>query len=488
MLFNSIEFLLFFPIVTGIYFLIPHSCRWLLLLLASCVFYIAFIPIYILILLVTITIDYTAGIMIEKAVGPGRNRWLVASIISTCLVLFVFKYFDFFNGTVAAVADSLHLRYPIGALQLILPIGLSFHTFQSLSYVIEVYRGQQKAEHHFGIYALYVMFYPQLVAGPIERPQRLLHQFRETHTFDYGNAVQGLKRMAWGMFKKVVVADRLSIAVNHVYNNPGASSGMALTIATVFFAFQIYCDFSGYSDIAVGAARVMGFRLIDNFNAPYTSTSISDFWKRWHISLSTWFRDYLYISLGGNRVGKPRWMWNLFLTFLISGLWHGANWTFVVWGAVNGAYLITSIWTEDLRSRISRAVGLAAHPRAARAWKVFATFVLVCVAWIFFRARNLSDALYILTHLASGWSSLLRPGVAASSVLTSLGIGKADLMIDLLLIVMVQALQFVEVRRGMGQTVSEAPRLLRWGMYYALLFGTVFLGVFTKNQFIYFQF
>ncbi len=220
MLFNSIEFLLFFPVVTGIYFAIPQSYRWLLLLLASCVFYIAFIPIYILILLVTITIDYTAALMIESAAGARRNQWLVASIISTCLVLFIFKYFDFFNGSIASVAGYLHFRYPVSMMRLILPIGLSFHTFQSLSYVIEVYKGRQKPERHFGIYALYVMFYPQLVAGPIERPQRLLHQFREIHTFDYDNAVQGLKRMAWGMFKKVVVADRLSVAVNQVYSQP----------------------------------------------------------------------------------------------------------------------------------------------------------------------------------------------------------------------------------------------------------------------------
>ena len=258
MLFNSLEFMLFFPIVTTLYFIIPHKYRWAMLLGASCIFYMAFIPAYILILAVTICIDYAAGIMIDKTDGKRKKIFLLISIISTCLVLFIFKYYNFFNNSFASIASFFHLKYPVQALNIILPIGLSFHTFQSLSYVIEVYRGLQKSEKHFGIYALYVMFYPQLVAGPIERPQNLLHQFREKHYFDYQRVVEGLKLMVWGLFKKAVIADRLAVVVNQVYGSPAEYNGIALIIATVFFAFQIFCDFSGYSDIAIGAAKVMG--------------------------------------------------------------------------------------------------------------------------------------------------------------------------------------------------------------------------------------
>ena len=260
MLFNSIEFMIFFPIVTLLYFLLPHKFRWAMLLTASCIFYMFFIPVYILILAVTIIIDYFAGIWIEESQGKRKKMYLIISIISTCLVLIVFKYFNFFNGSFASIAKFLNLNYPIEMLNIILPIGLSFHTFQSLSYVIEVYRGHQKAERHFGIYSLYVMFYPQLVAGPIERPQNLLHQFREEHKFEYERVTNGLKLIAWGLFKKIVIADRLSIFVNKVYGNPTEFDGIVLIIATVFFAFQIYCDFSGYSDIAIGSAPVMGFK------------------------------------------------------------------------------------------------------------------------------------------------------------------------------------------------------------------------------------
>lgn len=306
MLFNSIEFIFFFPIVTTLYFLLPHKFRWFMLLISSCIFYMAFIPHYILILFITIIIDYFAGIFIEKSEGYKKKAFLIISIISTCLILFIFKYFNFFSLSFQYIVNLTGFEYKSKLLDLILPIGLSFHTFQSLSYVIEVYRGKQKAEKHFGIYSLYVMFYPQLVAGPIERPQNLLHQFREVHKFEYNRVTDGLKLMLFGMFKKVVIADRLSIFVNEIYSNPTNFQGPALILATIFFAFQIYYDFSGYSDIAIGSAKVMGFELMKNFDRPYFSKSISEFWKRWHISLSTWFKDYLYISMGGNKVSKIR--------------------------------------------------------------------------------------------------------------------------------------------------------------------------------------
>ena len=321
MLFNSLEFAIYFPIVVALYFLSPQRWRVLWLLIASCAFYMAFIPVYILILFVTILIDYIAGIYIEENTGRKRVVLLWVSIASTCVVLGVFKYLGFFANSFVTVAGWTGWHLPPVVTGVILPIGLSFHTFQSLSYVVEVYLGRQKAERDFIVYATYVMFFPQLVAGPIERPQHMLHQFRERHEFTYSNVTSGLQRMAWGFFKKLVVADRLALYVNDVYGAPASYNGLQLTLATVFFAYQIYCDFSGYSDIAIGTAQIMGFRLMENFQTPYNSHSVSEFWRRWHISLSTWFKDYLYLPLGGSRVAPGRHIANLLITFGISGLW-----------------------------------------------------------------------------------------------------------------------------------------------------------------------
>jgi len=359
----------------------------------------AFIPIYILILGFTIVIDYFAGIWLEKTEGKKKKYFLIASLIANIGVLAVFKYFNFLNENLSALLNSFGYQNSIPNLSILLPIGLSFHTFQAMSYTIEVYRGHQKAERNFGIYALYVMFYPQLVAGPIERPQNLIHQFYEKHYFDYQRVVEGLKLMLWGLFMKLVIADRLAIYVNAVYNNPEQHSGQTLALATVFFAFQIYCDFAGYSNIAIGAAKVMGFTLMTNFNRPYFSRSISEFWKRWHISLSTWFRDYLYISLGGNRVKIPRMYFNLFLVFVISGLWHGANWTFIIWGALNGFYLIFALFTQKFRERFNHAVFLDRLPRIHSFIQILITFILACFAWIFFRANSTQDSFHIISSV-----------------------------------------------------------------------------------------
>ncbi|MEI9935338.1 MAG: MBOAT family O-acyltransferase [Ferruginibacter sp.] len=301
----------------------PHKFRWILLLTASCIFYMAFVPVYILILIFTIINDYIAGIIIENAQNKKRKLFLVLSIVSNVGVLAFFKYYNFFIENVNALLHSLHVTtYSVPLLSILLPIGLSFHTFQAMGYTIEVYRGNQKAERHFGIYALYVMFYPQLVAGPIERPQNLLHQFWEKHSFSSQRLLDGLRLMLWGFFKKVVIADRLALYVNAVFNFPGNYHYLNLIIATLFFTIQIYCDFSGYSDIAIGAAKTMGFDLMTNFNRPYFSKNIQEFWAKWHISLSTWFKDYLYIPLGGNRVKVSRMYLNIAIVFLVSGLWH----------------------------------------------------------------------------------------------------------------------------------------------------------------------
>ncbi len=487
MLFNSIDFFVFFPIVTVLYYLLPHQHRWWMLLGASCFFYMMFIPRYIAIIAVTIIIDYLAGIWLEKPTlsVAGRKRILIVSIISTCLVLFVFKYFNFVNSNLERIATVLHWNYSMTALEIALPIGLSFHTFQSLSYVIEVYRGRQKAEHHFGIYSLYVMFYPQLVAGPIERPQNLLHQFYDNHSFNYRQATDGLKLMAWGLFKKVVIADRLAVAVNTVYGDPRAFSGLPLIVATIFFAFQIYCDFSGYSDIAIGAAQVMGFRLMDNFNRPYFSKSIAEFWKRWHISLSTWFRDYLYIPLGGNRARTWRWQFNLFLTFLVSGLWHGAHWTYIIWGALNGLFMMVSIWTQNIRRRICHVITLDQHLVLHKGVRVAMTFSLVCIAWIFFRARYVQDGWYILTHLLDINQRSFSTGLTE---LLHMGLSPYNLVVSIVAIIFMEIVHSIQRHRGIRQMLSEKPLWLRWSVYFSLVFSIAFLGMFENQQFIYFQF
>jgi D-alanyl-lipoteichoic acid acyltransferase DltB (MBOAT superfamily) len=479
MLFNSLEFAIFFPLVTGVFFLLPQRWRVHWLLAASCVFYMVFIPVYILILLVTILIDYSAGIYLEKVVGNKRKWLLWVSILSTCTVLFIFKYFGFFTGSFVGFAGLIgwHLSRPV--VDIILPIGLSFHTFQSLSYVVEVYRGNQKAEKNFIVYSTYVMFFPQLVAGPIERPQHLLHQFREWHQFSYANVTEGLKRMAWGFFKKLVVADRLALYVNDVYSSPRNHNGLQLTVATVFFAYQIYCDFSGYSDIAIGAAQVLGFRLMENFRTPYYSLSTSEFWRRWHISLSTWFKDYLYVPLGGNRVSEKRHIVNLLITFSVSGLWHGANWTYVVWGTLNGVYLVAGYRTKDLRNRIFGALGLEEGTVVRKGIMLASTFILTCIAWIVFRARNMGDVVYVFTHLASNWDIhqlsteqfLLRQFPIAVGSILALEIG-----------------QYLSGTTSIPRVMGKMPMPARWAIYAGFVMAVLMLGVYKQMQFIYFQF
>jgi len=488
MLFNSFEFLLFFPIVTVLYFLLPHRFRWFHLLVASCIFYMAFIPIYILILFITIFIDYFAGILIENASGRQRKWFLVMSIVANVGVLAFFKYYNFFVANLDGVFSSLHSTAHIPLLGIILPIGLSFHTFQAMSYTIEVYRGHQKAERHLGIYALYVMFYPQLVAGPIERPQNLLHQFRERHSVEYNNVAAGLRLMLWGMVKKVVIADRLVLVTDPIFTHPHNYSGMALAIGVIFFAFQIFCDFSGYSDIAIGAARVMGFHLMTNFNKPYHSRSISEFWKRWHISLSTWFKDYLYISLGGNRVSVPRWYFNLFFVFLVSGFWHGANWTFIIWGALHGFYLVFALVTEKARKKIGTRSGVADIHWLNNTLDVIITFVLVTFAWIFFRANNVYDAFYIVRKMGSIPSEMAK--VLATKKIAFLNLpGLFNLVIPCFgLIAFLELAHVVHQKYRLSETFSNRPALFRWTLYYSALAALLCLGVYEKHQFIYFQF
>ncbi len=476
MLFDSFQFLFFFLIVTTLYFVLPFRTRWFMLLISSCYFYMAFVPIYILILIFTIIIDYFAGIFIEGVSGRKRKLFLVCSLVANIGVLSFFKYYNFLSQNFNFLFHSFGLSTSIPYLQILLPIGLSFHTFQAMSYTIEVYRGNQVAERNFGIYSLYVMFYPQLVAGPIERPQNLLHQFRTKYSFDYERITEGLKMILWGFFKKIVVADRLAIYVNATYNHPNEHSGLTLALATFFFAFQIYCDFSGYSDIAIGSAKVMGFKLMTNFNRPYFARDISEFWKRWHISLSTWFRDYLYISLGGNRVAVPRWYFNLFIVFLISGLWHGANWTYVIWGALNGFYLVFAIVTQKFRKKIDLLIGITKNLRLHRIINILITFTLSCFAWIFFRANNIHDAFIIIKKILAFKGALFmqNPSMLIYSFAGILILLFADLK--------------REYYKGGFSFFNHQNWLVRNLSYATLIIIILVMGVFDGGQFIYFQF
>jgi alginate O-acetyltransferase complex protein AlgI len=495
MLFNSIDFLLFFPLVTVGYFLLPQRWRWLWLLLASCYFYMVLIPIYILILAWTILIDYSAGILIDTTNGRARRVWLAASIAANVGVLFFFKYVNFFNASVSAVAEAVHWNYELRTLAIILPVGLSFHTFQAMSYTIEVYRQNQRAERHLGLYALYVMFYPQLVAGPIERPQNLLPQLRSAHHFDADRVMDGCLRMLWGFFKKVAVADRLAVMVNPVYNHPTAYTGFPIVMATLFFTFQIYCDFSGYSDIAIGSARVMGIRLMANFDRPYFSKSIAEFWRRWHISLSTWFRDYVYIPLGGSRVGSPRRYANLFAVFVISGLWHGANWTFLIWGAIHGAYIAIGSVTQRFRSAALESLHVAPNSMMVNSVRVAMTFTLVVIAWVFFRARTVGEGIYATRELLTwplhflesclntGWMATLR---ALPLSIYAAGMPRRDVAIGVAGICLLLFAEWLK-GRGFATWLLAQPFWMRWPIYSAVLWW-ILLTQKSSSQFIYFQF
>ncbi|MEN9417008.1 MAG: hypothetical protein RI988_628 [Pseudomonadota bacterium] len=476
MLFNSLEFLIFFPVVATLYFLLPQRARVPHLLVASCIFYMAFVPAYILILAVTIVVDYAAGLWIRRLQGRARRWVLIASIVLTCLVLASFKYLQFILDNAVLAAGWFGWRLSGPSIDILLPVGLSFHTFQSLAYVIEVYRGRHPPERDFLVYATYVMFFPQLVAGPIERPQNLLPQFRAHHVYEHARVASGLRRMAWGFFKKLVIADRLALYVNDVYADPQAHSGPQLALATVFFAFQIYCDFSGYSDIAIGSARVLGFRLMENFDRPYASRSIAEFWTRWHISLSHWFRDYVYIPLGGNRGGAWRHARNLMLTFALSGLWHGAAWTYVAWGVLNGAYLVAG---QVLRR--------ARMPPPPPALAVALTFALTCLAWIPFRAASMEDAWHILTHLHTGWGAVLDP-TALRALLTTEQFLLRQLPVALAALVLLEGVQAWHARRPLGALLVRQPLARRWSVYAATALGCLLLGVHRDAQFIYFQF
>ena len=472
MVFNSIAFLIFLPIVVLLFYLLPHKWRWLMLLVASCVFYMWFVPKYILILLVTIVIDYGAGVLMERYADRHKLKktFFIISIVSTLTVLLVFKYLNFLTAYLDQLCASLGMETHL-LTHIILPIGLSFHTFQSMSYVIEVYRGHQKAERHFGYYALYVMFFPQLVTGPIERPGNLLHQLHEKKEFRYENISKGMRLILFGFFVKMVVADHLGEYVDEVYGHLDEYNSWSVLGCMFFYSFQIYCDFFGYSTIALGSAKLMGFDLMDNFRSPYLSKNIAEFWHRWHISLSTWFRDYVYIPLGGSRVKFGRWAFNILVVFVLSGIWHGAAWTFLLWGFAHG---LLHIVEKALRNRFPSQESQSKWVKiSVDALCVLKTFVLVTLFWVVFRATDLEHlkAIFVtaFTNFGGGEQMSVKPGM----------------WIYLGLFI----LSDIVLRNTRFDAWCEGkPMVVRWLIYTVLVFMVIACSSVKNFPFIYFQF
>ncbi|HWJ93040.1 MAG TPA: MBOAT family O-acyltransferase [Flavisolibacter sp.] len=474
MLFNSLEFFVFFLIVIPLYFLLPHRFRWVMLIIASSIFYMYFKPVYILILVFTIIIDYFAGMAIENSRSQRTKKMLlVVSLVSNIGVLCFFKYFNFLSINLSGLLSLSGREVHLPLLHMLLPIGLSFHTFQAMSYNIEIYRGNQKAEKHLGYFALYVLYFPQLVAGPIERPQNVLHQLRAEHRFDHDRFIQGLQLMLWGLFKKMVIADRLGVFVDTVYANPESFHGFQIIIAILFFAFQLYCDFSGYSDVALGVSRIMGIDLMLNFRRPFLSKTVTEYWRRWHISLSTWFNDYLFTPFVFARRNWGIWatVAGLALTFFISGIWHGAGWTFIIYGCLHGVALIYEVLTKKTRRKWSKKIpGFIYNPLS-----ILLTFTFAALSWVFFRAFSMHDVFTIYKNMF-----VLKSFSFGVPTVTSYNLYLMFILIFFLLL----SENIYEYFKGVALRVVH----VRYLSIYVLAFLIFIIGIFEKQTFIYFQF
>lgn len=498
MLFNSYQFLIFFPIVVLIYWAIPLRFRYIWLLAASYYFYMCWNAKYALLLLFSTAVTYASGIIINKIKSleleeGKRTRYMklcvAFSFVINIGVLAWFKYFNFIFENVQKVFAHIGIALSSPTFDIVLPVGISFYIFQALSYTVDVYRGDIYAEKNFLKYALFVSFFPQLVAGPIERSKNLLKQVAEQHRFDYEKCREGFLLMLWGFFLKLVIADRAAIIVNTVYNDYGSYPGMYLVVATVLFAFQIYCDFAGYSTIAMGAAKIMGFELMENFDCPYFAKSVSEFWRRWHISLSSWFRDYLYIPLGGNRKGTARKYLNMMIVFLTSGMWHGAQWSFIVWGGINGLYQIIGERLMPVRNKLNKLLRLKRESFGHKLFKVVTTFVLIDFAWIFFRSNRFTDAFGIIKSMFSvrNWWVLF------DDSLFTLGLDWKNFVLLILAIVILLVSDIfkykgIKVRR----VIMRQELWFRWSLYIAAIAGILVFGIwgpgYDASAFIYFQF
>lgn len=468
MLYNSFSFLLFFPVAIGLYYTLPHKVRWVYLLVVSYLFYANWNPAYLIILVTTTCFTYCCARLIGERF---HNNWMLAlSITLSFSGLFVYKYLNFFNETIFGLLNLCGLRLAVPKFELLLPIGISFYTFMAVGYLIDVYRGKIKPEKNIAKYALFVSFFPQIAAGPIGRAGDLMPQFEERHPFKKENLSAGLRMMLWGYFMKVVVADRLALYTGAVFGNLYHHSGITILLAAVFFSIQIYCDFAGYSYLAWGTAKAMGFNLIMNFERPYMARSVTEFWRRWHISLSTWFRDYVYFPLGGNRCGKWRNRFNLMVTFLVSGLWHGANWTFVVWGGLNGAFQVVGKALPSFKISSNKHI-----ERLHRLYDVAVTFLLMTIAWVFFKSNTISDACHAVSAMLIPTGKLYVPQL---SVLVYCLIG-------LVLLILTDVLWEIKGRHPFLENRSMA---VRFASYVSFAMMILVMGVFDGGQFIYFQF
>lgn len=482
MLFNTVEFAVFLPLVCLFYFLLPSGKRMGFLLLASYYFYMCWRWEYLLLILAQTEMNFLAALGIARAQTQIRKRcFLIFALVATLLTLFFFKYFNFAAGTANSVIGLFGFRMNLPRLDFLLPVGISFHTFQTLGYTIDVYRGKIAPEKSFSKFALFVSFFPLLVAGPIERASYLLPQFDVPTRLRYENWAIGLRLILWGLIKKMVIADRLSTAVANVYDDPHAFPGPLLMLATFFFAIQIYCDFSGYSDIAIGAARLLGFKLTTNFKMPYFSTSLSEFWQRWHVSLSTWFRDYLYFPLGGNRVRLRRWILNILIVFCVSGLWHGASWTFVAWGAIHGTGLIFERILAGPATRILGLMHLTPQSAPIRVVRWFLVFAIVLCSWVFFRASSLERAVTIL----SGFLDWRVPTLPQT---LQMGLPAFELGFSFLCIVILACVDAALFWQPVVAQRLWATRAVRWTAYVSGFYSLVFFAVLGRIEFIYFQF
>lgn len=494
MLFNSLSFLIFFPIVVLIYFIIPKKTRYIWLLLASYYFYMSWNAKYAILIAISTVITWLSGMLIGKIKTEGYKKTIVAlSIVSNLGILFFFKYFDFALTSINGVLSKLNIQIVEYKFDVILPVAISFYTFQALSYTIDVYRGDVKEEKNLLKYALFVSFFPQLVAGPIERSKNLVSQIQkmeEIRIWDYDRIMNGLIMMTWGLFQKMVIADRMAIFVNEVFDHSYFYGTFELVFAAVGFAIQIYCDFSGYSTIAIGAAKVMGFDLMENFNTPYFATSIGGFWHRWHISLSTWFRDYLYIPLGGNRCSKVRKYVNVMITFLVSGLWHGAAWTYVIWGGLHGFYQIIGEIIKPLRKKILQIFKVNLDAFSYELGQVITTFTLTTFAWIFFRAESLKGAMIYIKNIFTKWN----PWVLFDKSIYEIALDETEiriLMISICFLILVDLLKRVK-NRNVSDFLMHQNLWFRWGVVIVLIMSVLVYGIygiqFDSSKFIYFDF
>jgi D-alanyl-lipoteichoic acid acyltransferase DltB (MBOAT superfamily) len=506
MLFNSTEFLIFFGVVFSIYWLLPHKWQNRFLLAGSYFFYGSWNWKFLSLLIISTVIDYFCGILIHKSTEEKRRKiFLMLGLFASLGMLGFFKYANFFIAEAAGLLSLFGLKENISTLKIILPIGISFYTFQSMSYYIDVYRKKLKPERNFLDYALYIAFFPQLIAGPIERATHLLPQIKNKRTFEYNSAVSGLRLAAWGMFKKVIIADRVAVVADTVFNNAHDYTGIPLIIATFFFAVQIYCDFSGYSDIARGVARTFGFNLIVNFNLPYYSKNPVEFWQRWHISLSSWFQDYLYFPLAMHYMRKTKGVFNKYKAHLYAmaliGLWHGANWTFLLFGAYWGLVIIgyikikeyLNINSKKIKSPLVKILFLENNSYVNMV-NMAMMFCVVCVGWIFFRANNLSDAIYILTHAFTGtWTSMYNVIFQSGNIQNEflgkgLGIPVSGIITCLLLIGFIEIVHFAQSKVDIEKLFASKPIVVRWAVYYASILMMIYFAPDTGKQFIYFQF